>query len=133
MKALYTRWTLNRNLWILFVKEANKEGLKNIKTVLADDKGFIIPEQNADLFFLRNVFHHLEEPVQYFHNVKKFLKSDGIVAIVDYKERSLSFIGIFDHFTPEKVLVDTMEKSGFQPLEKFDFLQKQLFMIFKMA
>jgi len=111
-------------------KEAHKEGLKNIKTVLADDKGFSIPDQSVDLFFLRNVFHHLEVPVEYFQNLKRFLKPDGRVAIVDYKERSMSFIGIFGHFTPEKVLINTMVKSGFKPVEKFDFLQKQSFIIF---
>ena len=90
-----------------------------------------LPEKSVDLFFLRNVFHHLPDRVEYFKNIKKLLKDDGKIAIIDYKKKGFSFTGLFGHYTPENVLMDTMDKAGFSPLEKFDFLPDQLFIIFE--
>jgi arsenite methyltransferase len=108
-----------------------KEGMHNIETVLASENGMGLPEKSVDLFFLRNVFHHLPEQVAYFKNISKFLKDDGRIAIIDYKKKGFSFTGLFGHYTPEKVLIETMDKAGFQTFEKFDFLPDQLFIIFK--
>jgi len=65
------------------------------------------------MFFLRNVFHHIPRQVEYLKNIKQFLKSDGKIAIIDYKERGFTFTGIFGHFTPEDVLLDKLKKAGF--------------------
>jgi arsenite methyltransferase len=111
--------------------KSKKELINNIKTVLADENGISLPEK-VDTFFLRNVFHHLPEMVEYFKNIKQFLKDDGKIAIVDYKRKGFSFVGIFGHYTPENVMVDKMEKAGFYASEKFDFLDNQSFMVFKM-
>ena len=118
---------------LAFIEDkSKKEMLNNIKPVLASEKGFLLPE-TTDMFFLRNVFHHLPEPVEYFKNIKQFLKKDGKIVIMDYKkEKSSSFVGIFGHYTPEKTVIDTLKKAGFDVSEKFDFLSKQSFIIFKM-
>ncbi|MGZ7068625.1 MAG: class I SAM-dependent methyltransferase [Methanobacterium sp.] len=114
-----------------FIKVKSKEkGINNIKTVLADDNGLSLPEK-ADIFFLRNVFHHLPEPVGYFKNARQFLKDEGKIVIIDYKKRGFSFTGIFGHYTPEDDLIDIMGKAGFILKDKFDFLSEQSFIIFK--
>jgi arsenite methyltransferase len=108
-----------------------KEGSDNIEIVQANHNGLDLPEKSVDLFFLRNVFHHLPEQAEYFKNIRKFLKDDGKIAIIDYKKKGISVTGLFGHYTPEDVLIDTMDKAGFYPFEKFDFLPNQLFIIFK--
>jgi arsenite methyltransferase len=112
------------------VKTLEKEEIMNVKTVLANLNGIHLPEKSVDLFFLRNVFHHLPERVEYFKNIKKLLKDDGKIAIIDYEKKGFSFTGLFGHYTPENVLIDMMDKAGFSPFEKFDFLPDQLFIIF---
>jgi len=122
----------NNQKFLAFIEdESVKKGLENIETVLAGDNGFLLPEESVDLVFLRNVFHHLPEQSEYFKNIKKFLKSDGKLAILDYKKGGFSFTGFFGHFTPEEVLIGKLEKAGFSLSEKFDFLPDQSFMIFK--
>ncbi len=114
-----------------FIDKSKKERINNIKTVLANENGLFLPEK-VDMLFLRNVFHHLPEPVDYFKNIKQFLKPDGKLAIIDYNKKGFSFIGISGHYVPEEVLIDKLEKAGFYPSEKFDFLINQSFIIFKM-
>ncbi|NYB51775.1 MAG: class I SAM-dependent methyltransferase [Methanobacteriaceae archaeon] len=109
--------------------KSRKEMLNNIKPVLAEENGFKLPE-TVDLFFLRNVFHHLHNRVEYFKNIKQFLKNKGRIAIIDYEKKKYTFTGLFGHYTPESVLLDIMNKAGFYPLEKHEFLPDQLFVIF---
>lgn len=111
-------------------RNLEKEGIRNVKTVLANPNRVDLPEKSVDLFFLRNVFHHLPERVEYFKNIKKFLKDYGSIVIIDYEKKGFSFTGLFGHYTPENVLIDAMDRAGFSPLEKFDFLPDQLFIIF---
>lgn len=121
---------VNQNSLDFIVRNLEKDGINNVKSVLANSKGFNLPEKTVDLFFLRNVFHHLSEPAEYFKNIKKILKDDGRIAILDYNKKKFSFTGFFGHHTPENVLLEVMDDAGFHPIEKHDFLPDQLFIIF---
>jgi arsenite methyltransferase len=110
--------------------KAKEEGINNIKTVLAKDKGLILPEK-VDLFFLRNVLHHLPEPVEYFKNIKHFLNNEGKIALIDYNKNGFSFVGMFGHHTSEEDMIDIMAQAGFNIYEKFDFLSNQSYILFK--
>ena len=125
-------YAIDTNQEALEFIDAKSKGMEynNINTILADVNGLNLPEK-MDLFFLRNVFHHLKEPENYFKGLKPFLKDDGKIAIVDFKKKGLSFIGFFGHFTPEKVMIDVMDKAGYGVHEKFDFLDRQSFITFK--
>ncbi|MBP1946557.1 class I SAM-dependent methyltransferase [Methanobacterium petrolearium] len=111
------------------VRNLEKERINNVKTILAQPQGIDLPEK-VDLFFLRNVFHHLFEPVKYFKSIGKFLEDKGKIAIIDYQKKKFSFTGLFGHYTPINILLDVLDSAGFYPLEKEDFLQDQLFVIF---
>lgn len=107
-----------------------KEAIENVKGILARPDGIELPVGSVDLFFLRNVFHHLPEQAEYFRGIKKLLKSNGKIAIIDYKKKKFSFTGLFGHYTPENVLIYVMDSVGFYPFQKHDFLPDQLYIIF---
>jgi arsenite methyltransferase len=110
----------------------DREGIKNVKTIKAYPSSIDLPENSIDLFFLRNVFHHLPAQLEYFKNLKKLLKENGKIAIIDFERKKFSFTGLLGHYTPENVLLDIMDKAGFTPLEKHEFLPNQLFIIFNL-
>ena len=126
-------YAIDTNQEALEFIDAKSKGMEynNINTILADVNGLNLPEK-MDLFFLRNVFHHLKEPENYFKGLKPFLKDDGKIAIVDFKKKGLSFIGFFGHFTKEEVMINIMDKLGYGVHEKFDFLDRQSFITFKL-
>ena len=110
--------------------EAQEKGIKNVETVLVD--GGLELEGGLNLVFLRNVFHHIEDPVNYFKHLKQFLAPDGRIVIIDYrKTKKINFVNLFGHYTPEGEIINVMEKSGYDISEKFDFLPSQSFTIFK--
>lgn len=105
--------------------------VQNVETLRVNPDGINLPEKSVDLFFLRNVFHHIPNQAEYFKGLEKFLKDNGKIAIIDYNKRKLSFTGLFGHYTPEIVLLDVMKQAGFSLQEKYDFLPDQLFMVFE--
>ncbi|SFM60628.1 class I SAM-dependent methyltransferase [Thermodesulforhabdus norvegica] len=121
-----------RSKYLQFVKSrAREEGIDNIVLLLSKKDRVELPENALDLIFCRNVFHHLKEPSKYFSNLKKSLKADGRVAIIDYKPRfGFDFVSFFRHYTPEEVIKSEMKKEGYFLVESFSFLSEQSFHVF---
>ena len=112
---------------------AEKKGLKNVKTVLAAEGKLTLPKKSLDFVFLRNVYHHLPNRVEYFRNLKGFLKPGSKVAIVEYKRGGLfSFHRIFGHYVYRETIVEEMEEAGYRLEKSYDFLPKQSFTIFSL-
>jgi arsenite methyltransferase len=107
-----------------FVMEgAKKKGLKNVERVFIKDGVPAIPEK-IDLVFMRNVYHHLQDRVDYFKKLALILRPDARIAIIDYSKRR------FGHYTAKEVIMGEMDKAGYQVSEVFDFLPGQSFAIF---
>lgn len=80
---------------------------------------------------MRNVTHHIPNRVEYFKNLKMFLKSDGKIIIIEYKKgKSFTFRGIFGHDVPKEIITREMEEAGYLLEREFDFLPEQHFTIY---
>lgn len=111
--------------------EIKKQGIANIQTVLTKNDDLGLAENSIDLMFLRNVYHHLPEPIKYFGRIKKYLKLHGRIAIIEYKKQRFHLFRRGKHFAPESEIVNTMTRCGYLISKKFDFLPEQSFVIFK--
>lgn len=112
---------------------AREKGLDNIRTILITEDNIAIPEKSLDFIFMRNVFHHLPNRVEYLRKLRSALKPDAKVAVEEHKRRSFfSFHRMFRHYVPQEVIAEEMKKAGYQVKEKFDFLPEQSFTIFSL-
>ncbi len=111
---------------------ARSEGRDNVSTVLTDGFPFGLPPGRLDLVFMRNVYHHIEDGVEYLTRMREHLSPDGRVAILDYTDaaRGFSFHRVFGHHLPPERIVEDMEKAGYSLDEVHDFLPEQSFMVF---
>jgi len=64
-------------------KRCKDQGLTNVKTVLGDVTDPKLPPAALDMVIMVNVVHCLAEPVPLLKNIKKSLKPDGVIAIVE--------------------------------------------------
>ena len=113
---------------------AKEKGLDNVETILAAGDNLNLPEGSIDLIFVRNVYHHLQNRVEYFRKLKILLKPEGRVAIIEYKAGGFfSFHAIFGHYVKREVIAEEMEKAGYMADENFDFLPEQSFTIFALT
>jgi len=111
--------------------EIRKQAITNVETVLVKNDDITLPEHSIDLMFLRNVYHHLPEPIKYFAKLKKYIKLHGRIAIIEYNKSHFHLFLHGKHFTPEAEIVNTMTRCGYIISNKFDFLPEQSFVIFK--
>ena len=112
--------------------QAKRKGLQNVKTVLAEEEGLPLPEVGIDKVFLRNVFHHLKEPAAYFGAIRKSLRPNGKIVIIDHRETAGGgFVRSFKHYTREEDIVDALAQPGFELCERWDFLPSQSFLVFE--
>jgi arsenite methyltransferase len=112
--------------------QAAENGLTNIKTVLVNEEHIPIPHHSVNLVFVRNVYHHLENRVQYFTQVKHLLAPFARVSIIEYSRQGsiLSFHRRCGHNVPQDLIVEEMNKAEYMVSASFDFLPVQSFTIF---
>lgn len=113
---------------------AEKEGLKNIISVLGGEDEVVLPKKAMDLIFIRNVFHHLKNPSGYMQRLRPFLKPDGKIVVIDHKPNGGGlYVRLFHHHTPESTVLQVMSDAGYQPVAKFEYLSQQNFQIFQLS
>ena len=110
---------------------ASKNQVSNIKTVLCGEEGCPLQKESCDLIFMRNVLHHIKNPVSYFQKLRESIKPGGRIAILDWRKSEGGFVGRSGHCTPEEEILKIMQKAGFSRLQTFDFLSGQSFNLFR--
>lgn len=92
---------------------------------------FPLNNKGLDLVFLRNVYHHIPDRVNYFRDMATSLKGEGKIAIIDYDGRAgLSFHRLFGHFVPKDTIIEEMKEAGYRLHQEHTFLPQQSFLIF---
>lgn len=121
----------NPNL-LNFVKNSAKvKGLDNVIPIIASGDSLAIPEKSLDFIFMRNVTHHLKNRTKYFEDLKKYLKSEGKIIVIEYdRGKFLSFLRILKHYVLKEIIQQEMNEAGYVFKKEFDFLPDQHFTIY---
>jgi len=123
---------VDRDMLEDLAERAKKDGYGNIEKVLGKFDDPSLPESGVDLIFTSNVYHHIDARPKYFADATKYLRPGGRIAIVDFngKHWSATFIG---HYSPVELIKKEMDEAGYRLEREFDFLDRQSFMIYKLA
>lgn len=90
-----------------------KEKVTNISARKAEYEKPPVSENEADIVFMVDVYHHIENRKDYFSSIKKGLKPNGEMVIVDFKK------GDFEQGPPnemkihQQIVIDEMKLAGF--------------------
>lgn len=112
-------------------ERAAKDGLKNVVAVQASADNPHLPEP-VDVVLIVDTYHHIGGREAYFRQLAKSLKPGGRVAIIDFRKDSPEGPPKEFRFPPEKVEAE-MGQAGYALADKFDFLPRQQFLVFKLA
>lgn len=113
--------------------ELEKIGLANrVRFILAEKEGPTFSGNNADIVFLCDVYHHLEDQVDYLKNTKPALKPNGRVVIIDYYNDARSGTLGFSkrHLVSKEQVIKDMDQAGFTLGKEHTFLPRQYFLEF---
>lgn len=114
----------------LVAQRTNREGLNNVEVILAKPDDPLLPMAGIDLIFTSNTYHHIDNRVNYFANLRKYIRPNGRVAVIDFDRRGW-LQGLWKHYTPSEFIKREMEQAGYKLQREFDFLDRQSFLIFE--
>lgn len=102
---------------------------KNIKTVRVQGEGPGLPPRPFDLIFLCNTYHHLENRVEYFADLRNHLKPEGRIAVVEFRPEGWLH-KTFGHATSKTTIARELAEAGFRVDKDLNFLPRQNYQIF---
>jgi ubiquinone/menaquinone biosynthesis C-methylase UbiE len=122
----------NQDLLEFINTQATKQGLTNITTVHITGQSLLLPSHSIDLFFVRNVYHHLQDRTSDFSELQHLLTAQGRIAIIEYTKHGskFSFHRRCGHHVPKETIIEEMSNAGYTVSVSFDFLPVQSFTIF---
>ena len=110
-------------------QRAHKEHAMNVTAVLAGASSPNLPEP-VDVILVVDTYHHLPNRPAYFRELRKSLKPDGRIAIVDFRKDAPDGPPVHFRFTPQQIQ-DEMKQAGYELQSAHDFLPRQHFLIFR--
>jgi ubiquinone/menaquinone biosynthesis C-methylase UbiE len=110
-------------------KRCAELGLTNVKTVLGELTDPKLPPVALDMVIMVNVVHCLAEPVTLLRNIKKSLRPDGVIAIVEGNlDKDPSAAGEWYH---RSKLLKIYKDAGYELVREETFLPKDNIYILK--
>tara|TARA_B100000767_G_scaffold252470_1_gene256257 strand:- start:147 stop:872 length:726 start_codon:yes stop_codon:yes gene_type:complete len=110
-------------------KEFNK--IRNVETILGSEKSVYLPENSVDKILMVDVYHEFNFPVEMVASIKKALKSNGELFLIEYRAEDPNVPIKKIHKMTEKQAVKEMEAAGFKLKKNIDNLPWQHCMIFQ--
>ena len=111
--------------------QAEKNGLKNISTIHTKSESPEMPKEKLDYIFIRNVFHHIPNRINYMKRLGDGLKENGKIIIIEHNGKGIfNFNKLFGHYVKSEKIKNEMEKAGYSINKEYDFINQQSFTIF---
>ena len=103
---------------IKYINErAQKEKFSNINTILGTEVNPNLPENSVDAVLILKTYHEISQPIKVLENVRKSLKKDALVGIIDRNGNG------DDHGIKEETVVEELKRAGFVKVDSFDFVK----------
>ncbi len=115
-------------------EQAKKDGIKNIKTVLASTDASNLPAGSVDAVFICDTYHHFEFPQKTMKSIYQAMKPGAKLFLVDFeREPGKSSDWILNHVRAGKqVFKQEVESVGFEFVcEKEGVFKSNYFLVFR--
>jgi SAM-dependent methyltransferase len=104
---------------------------KNVRTVLAADDDPKLPPRSVNIIFFCNVLHHIESRPAYYNKLRKALKPNGRVVVVDFYKKDIPIGPPVSRKLSEAQVIGEFRTAGFRVSKSLDFLKYQYFLVFR--
>ena len=106
--------------------------LKNVRVIFGKPDDPSLLDNFFNLVFLANTYHELDKPFLMLENIKKDMRHSGRLAIIDWDPAKQSPFGpSIEEKVPENTIIKEVERSGFELIEKHNFMPYHYFLVFK--
>jgi SAM-dependent methyltransferase len=110
------------------------EGFENVELVKVERDDPEIPDGEADLILMVDVYHYIKDRVAYGKVLRKDLAPGGRLIVIDYIPKSLEERPWgpppSQHMSEEELTAD-LKEAGFRKVREHDFLPEQYFVVYE--
>ncbi len=110
-------------------ERAHREHLHVLVPILASAETPNLPEP-VDVVLVVDTYHHIDNRITYFANLRGSLAANGRLAIVDFKADAPKGPPLEHRISPEKVTAELIA-AGYSLVATHQFLPRQYFMVFQ--
>jgi len=112
-------------------RQAEAEGLKNIKGVVCTADSVNLPPNSIDVAYICDVYHHFEFPHKTMRSIHRALKPGGSVVLIDFQRiEGVSSAFVMGHVRAgQEVFTKEIEEAGFRQVEERKGLLKESYFI----
>ena len=112
---------------IMLEERAKKAGMENIKLIENRFWDADLPEKSVDFVLMADVYHEFSHPQQMLSSIKKSLKQDGVVCLLEFKSEDPKVPIKPEHKMSKAQVIKEMSSNGFVLSRSYDKLPWQLF------
>jgi ubiquinone/menaquinone biosynthesis C-methylase UbiE len=98
-------------------ERAQKEKLRNVKTILGKSDDSLLPAASVDAVLLLKTYHEVAQPVALLRNLRGALRPGAKVGIIDRNGNGE------DHGVGSGVVIREAHEAGYTLLEQYDFVK----------
>jgi SAM-dependent methyltransferase len=109
-------------------ERAARENLGNVQTILGTEDDPKLPAGSVDAALILKTYHEIAQPVKVLNNLKKSLKKDALVGVIDRNGSGA------DHGIDKQQVIDEFKRAGFALENDYDFVKPDgmdYFLVFK--
>ncbi len=109
---------------------AKRESFTNIQTVLGTEDNPKLPENSVDAVLILKTYHEIGQPVKVLRNIRKSLKKDALVGIIDRNGKG------DDHGIDKETVVAELKRAGFTLVDDYNFVKPDgmdYFLVFRIV
>ena len=116
---------------LMAIEKTKQSGeIKNIETILGTEKSILLPSNSVDKVLMVDVYHEFNYPAEIIISIKKALKPNGELFLIEYRSEDSSVPIKEIHKMSEKQAIKEMEAAGFELKKNITNLPWQHCMIF---
>ncbi|RZL48254.1 MAG: class I SAM-dependent methyltransferase [Pedobacter sp.] len=112
-------------------KKAIDDRLTNVEVIKGSEKAPNLPANSVDLAFMVDVYHELEYPEAYLAALRKALKPNGQLLLLEYKEEDPTVAIKPEHKMSVRQAKKELAANGFKLVKNGSFLPLQHFLLFE--
>jgi ubiquinone/menaquinone biosynthesis C-methylase UbiE len=112
------------------VSRAKKEGVENIEIVMGETEDPAFPVDDLDMVIMVYVLHMLEYPLEFMNNVKKYMRPDTPLVIIE-RNTTRNRAHAPSYMSNQQIL-DTLQETDYLLVRTETFLEKDTIYIYKL-
>ena len=116
---------------LVYLRErAEREKTANVIPILGSADDPRLPRSTADAVLVLDTFHHIDDRIRYFRDLRSSLKPGARVVIVDWHKRALPVGPPMDHKIAREQVVEEMVAAGYRLVDSPEPLPYHYIVVF---